>query len=60
MGTDMRARYTEANWVNDASKSRPDWARKLCARWKRESRTEETIWTAHHAMRTLRKKVAEA
>ncbi|MBK7875507.1 MAG: DNA alkylation repair protein [Planctomycetes bacterium] len=48
-------RRSVANWVNDASKSRPDWARALCARWTRESRTQETQWTVRHALRTLRK-----
>lgn len=49
-------RRSVANWVNDASKSRPDWARALCARWMRESPTPETRWTTHHALRTLRKR----
>jgi 3-methyladenine DNA glycosylase AlkC len=48
-------RKAAANWINDASKSRPDWARALCARWTRESRAPETTWIVHRALRTLRK-----
>lgn len=55
------SRYVQravANWLNDASKSRPDWARAVCARWTEESRTKETAWIVHHALRTLRKRGA--
>jgi len=48
-------RRAVANWINDASKSRPSWARKICARWKRESPTKETAWIVNRALRTLRK-----
>ena len=53
------SRYVQravANWLNDASKSRPEWMRDVCERWTRESPTPETAWTVHHALRTLRKK----
>ena len=45
-----------ANWLNDASKSRPDWVRRVCARRTEESSTTETAWTVNSALRTLRKK----
>ena len=45
-----------ANWLNDASKSRPDWVRLVCARWTDESQTKATAWTVNHALRTLRKR----
>lgn len=48
-------RKAVANWLNDASKSRPEWATATCARWSRESRTKETAWIVQRAMRTLRK-----
>ena len=51
------SRYVQrsaANWLNDASKSRPDWVRAVCARWSRQSQTNETAWTVNHALRTLR------
>ena len=52
------ARYVQrsvANWLNDASKTRPDWVRAVCARWGKESPTEETAWIINQALRTLRK-----
>ena len=45
-----------ANWLNDASKSRPDWVRAVCTRWLTESPTKETAWIVNHALRTIRKK----
>ena len=53
------SRYVQraaGNWLNDASKSRPEWVESLCARWSEESPTKETVWTINHALRTLRKK----
>ena len=55
------SRYVQravANWLNDASKSRPDWTREVCERWLRESPTDETRWIVNHALRTLRKQSA--
>lgn len=49
-------RRAVANWLNDASKTRPDWVLSLRARWLAESPTKETAWILHHATRTLRKK----
>ena len=53
------SRYVQrsvGNWLNDASKSRPDWVRQVCSRWTEESRTRETAWTVNHALRTLHKR----
>lgn len=44
-----------ANWLNDASKSHPDWVREVCNRWRLEEDSEHTHWIIHHAQRTLRK-----
>ncbi len=48
-------RQAVANWINDASKSRPEWVRETCARWLAESPTLETRWIVGGALRTLRK-----
>jgi 3-methyladenine DNA glycosylase AlkC len=46
-------RRSVANWLNDASKSRPEWTRAVCRRWEKESRAPETRWIVRHALRTL-------
>ncbi len=46
-------RKAVANWLNDASKTRPDWTRAVCRRWARESRTPETRWIVRRALRTI-------
>ncbi|NEP35743.1 DNA alkylation repair protein [Moorena sp. SIO3B2] len=43
------------NWLNDASKSTPDWVINTCLRWRKESPTKETSWIIKHALRTLKK-----
>ncbi len=53
------SRYVQrpvGNWLNDASRSRPDWVRAVTRRWLRVSRTPEIEWTVRHALRTLRKR----
>jgi 3-methyladenine DNA glycosylase AlkC len=47
-------RKAVANWLNDASKSRPAWTRAVCRRWAKESRTPETSAIVRRALRTLR------
>jgi 3-methyladenine DNA glycosylase AlkC len=49
-------RRSVANWINDASKDRPEWAVAVTSRWLRESPTPETEWIARHALRTLRRR----
>ncbi len=50
------SRYVQnavANWLNDASKSRPEWVEQVCARWAAES--DGTAYVVRRALRTLRK-----
>ncbi|MBI2421777.1 MAG: DNA alkylation repair protein [Candidatus Hydrogenedentes bacterium] len=52
------SRYVQnavANWLNDASKSAPDWVKSICARWAKESSAKETAYIVRRAQRTLNK-----
>lgn len=42
------------NWINDAAKSNPDWARDLAARWRRESPTPHTERILRRGLRSAR------
>ena len=44
-----------ANWLNDASKSQPDWVRTICQKWKDVSNSKETAYIIKKGMRTINK-----
>lgn len=51
------SRYVQnsvANWLNDASKTRPDWVREVCKDWE-VGATKETEYIIKRALRTLNK-----
>ncbi|KAF2517763.1 DNA alkylation repair protein [Flavobacterium foetidum] len=43
------------NWLNDASKTRPDFVKDLCEKWKKDSPTKETLYVIKKALRTIEK-----
>lgn len=44
-----------ANWLNDASKTKPEFVIEICKRWKLESNSKETTYIIGRALRTLKK-----
>lgn len=46
-------RDSVGNWLNDASKTQPDFVREVCAKWERESETKETKYIIKKALRTI-------
>lgn len=53
-----KSRYVQdsvGNWLNDASKTKPDYVKELCERWEVESNAKETKYIVQKAQRTINK-----
>jgi 3-methyladenine DNA glycosylase AlkC len=44
-----------ANWLNDASKTKPEFVIELCKKWKKGNNTKETAYIISRALRTIEK-----
>lgn len=50
------SRYVQnsvANWLNDASKTQPEWVHEVCVRWSAKSSAPETAYIIRRATRSL-------
>jgi 3-methyladenine DNA glycosylase AlkC len=53
-----KAKYVQdsvGNWLNDASKTKPDFVYEICEKWSKNSPTKETNYILNKALRTLEK-----
>jgi 3-methyladenine DNA glycosylase AlkC len=53
-----KAKYVQdsvGNWLNDASKTQPQFVYDICEKWQSESPTKETNYIVNKALRTLEK-----
>lgn len=48
-------RDSVGNWLNDASKSQPEWVQAICKQWETVSSTKETAYIIKKGLRTLNK-----
>ncbi|AMO22783.1 HEAT repeat domain-containing protein [Ramlibacter solisilvae] len=49
----LYVRNSVANWLNDASKTQPEWVEQVCTRWLRESAGPHTAYIARRGMRSF-------
>jgi len=56
----LYVRNSVANWLNDASRTQPEWVRKVCAGWQRGAGYRpETDYIVRRALRTLNRSTPE-
>ncbi len=53
--TSKYVRDSVGNWLNDASKSQPDWVKSICSKWEKESPTKYTAYIIKKGLRTINK-----
>jgi 3-methyladenine DNA glycosylase AlkC len=44
-----------ANWLNDASKSAPDWVVNYCEKWRQKTNSKPVAYITKRALRSIRK-----
>jgi 3-methyladenine DNA glycosylase AlkC len=49
----LYVRNSVANWINDAGKTQAKWAKDICKKWGKESKTKETDYIIKRALRNL-------
>ncbi|WP_235579710.1 DNA alkylation repair protein [Ramlibacter sp. Leaf400] len=54
----LYVRNSVANWLNDASRTQPEWVRETCAQWRRASSSLETAYIVRRALRTVERNPA--
>jgi 3-methyladenine DNA glycosylase AlkC len=49
----LYVRNSVANWINDAGKTQAQWAKDICMKWQKDSKTKETTYIIKRALRNL-------